>query len=230
MPKVKFKYNINNDAWSWVSIAKDKNLWGLDWNFQVSFIPKNLLEKIVNTEFLEAQNLVRKYLENHPLKIYRSTVVDKTILSLEGIWGTVENNFFDTFSSLTKKKIYRDNFDCFLTTGFVCIDNAEKNWFMVSVWHSLPFSITSICHELFHLHFLHHYYEYFKKKGLNKEQINNLKESLTFLLNEPEFSKIILVEDIGYPEHFLLREKLKNIWHTNKDFNNLLEKAIEIIK
>lgn len=230
MPKVEFKYNINNDAWSWVSIAKDKNLWGLDWNSQVSFIPKNLLKKIIDIEFLEAQKLVREYLESHPLKAHRSNVVDKTIISLKGIWRTVENNFFSNLSSLTKKEIYRDDFDCFLTTGFMCIDNAEKDWFMISVWHSLPFSLTSICHELSHLHFLHHYQAYLKKSGLNGEEIDNLKESLTFLLNESEFSKIILVEDIGYPEHFLLREKLKNIWRANKDFDNLLEKAIEIIK
>jgi len=57
-----------------------------------------------------------------------------------------------------------------------------------------------------------------------------LKESLTFLLNESEFSRIILVEDIGYPEHLLLRGKLKNIWRANKDFDNLLEKAIKIIR
>jgi cobalamin biosynthesis Co2+ chelatase CbiK len=67
-------------------------------------------------------------------------------------------------------------------------------------------------------------------QGLKKDQIENLKESLTFLLNEHEFGNIILSQNNGYPEHKELRKKLKNIWSKNKDFQNLLDEAISIIK
>jgi len=31
MNKLNFDYNIKKDAWSWVLIAKDKDMWGLNW-------------------------------------------------------------------------------------------------------------------------------------------------------------------------------------------------------
>lgn len=101
---------------------------------------------------------------------------------------------------------------------------------MVSMWHSIPFSITTICHEMLHLQFLFYYKEYLQKNGLNNDQIEDLKESLTFLLNEPEFEKIILCQDEGYPEHKELRKKLQKIWLKEKDFQKLIDKAIVIIK
>jgi len=93
----------------------------------------------------------------------------------------------------------------------------------------LPFSITTICHELLHLQFLHYYRDYLEKKGLNDKQIEDIKESLTFLLNEPEFENIILSKDRGYPEHQRVRQQLKKIWQENKTFSKFLDKAINEI-
>ena len=101
---------------------------------------------------------------------------------------------------------------------------------MVSMWHSIPFSITTICHEVMHLQFLFHYRKYLVKKGLQEEQIQELKEALTFLLNEKEFNGMILCSDNGYPEHQKLRKKLQKIWTKDKDFGKFLNRAIEETK
>jgi len=69
-----------------------------------------------------------------------------------------------------------------------------------------------------------------KKRGLNNKQIEDLKESLTFLLNEPEFKEIILVKDKGYQNHQKMRRQLKKIWRRDKNFSKFLEKSIKIIK
>jgi hypothetical protein len=50
------------------------------------------------------------------------------------------------------------------------------------------------------------------------------------LLNETEFDDIILSQDGGYPEHAELRAKLKNIWSKNKNFQNLLDEGILLVK
>ena len=55
-------------------------------------------------------------------------------------------------------------------------------------------------------------------------------KTITYLLKEKEFNKIIFTQDEGYPEHNKLRKKLKNIWLKNKNFQNLLDEAIYIIK
>jgi len=98
------------------------------------------------------------------------------------------------------------------------------------MWHGLPFQLTTIYHELLHLQFLYYYEDYLKEKGLKKKQIEDLKESLTFLLNEPEFEEVILVKDKGYPSHQLLRKKLRKVWQREKNFRKFLDKAIKIIK
>jgi hypothetical protein len=226
MIRLNFDYDIKKDAWSWVVIAKDKNLWGLNWRNEIGHIPDELLEKIEKASFSRAQKIVKEYIQKRPTKQYRNKVMLYEMESLEKSWRTIEKKYFEILSKITNKPIFRNFFYCYLTTGLVCPDNEKENWFMVSMWHSTPFSITTICHEIMHHQFLYHYKDYLKKKGLKNNQIEDLKESLTFLLNEPEFNKIILCQDSGYPEHLKLRKKLKNIWLKNKNFQNLIDKAI----
>lgn len=230
MSKVKFNYNINKDAWSWALIAKDKNMWGLNWRDQIAHIPDELLEKIEKTDFSCAQKIIKEYIEKDSKKEYKGKVMYSEMRTLEKSWRIVEKKYFKTLSEITRRPIFLDVIDCYFTTGFVCIDNSEENWFMISMWHSIPFSITTVCHEIMHLQFIYHYKDYLKGKGLNGNQIEDLKESLTFLLNEPEFNKIILCQDAGYPEHGKLRRMLKEIWQKGKNFQSFLDKAIEIVK
>lgn len=230
MSKVKFAYNIKRDAWSWVVIAKDKNLWGLDWKNEIAHIPDELLSKILNSNFLHAVKLTEDYIKKNPKRKYKKLIINEEINSLEKSWKTVEKKYFQILSKITKKPIFSKQFRCFWTTGFMCPYNEKENWFMVSMWHSIPFSITTICHEIMHLQFLYYYKNYLKNNGLKDNQIEVLKEALTFLLNEPAFNQIILSQDVGYPKHHKLRKKLKNIWLKNKDFQNLLDKAVLIIK
>lgn len=58
MPKINLNYNLKKDAWSWVLIAKDKNLWDLHWRDQIAHIPDELLEKIEKASFSRAQKIV----------------------------------------------------------------------------------------------------------------------------------------------------------------------------
>ena len=230
MSKVKFHYDFKKDAWSWVLIAKDKNLWGLNWRAQVAHIPNELLKKIKSTSFSRAQKLVEDYIQKHPKKVYKEKIIYSEMKSLEKLWRIVEKEYFRTLSNITQKPIFTDEFGCFFTTDFMCPYNDKKNWFMVSMWHSIPFSITTICHEVMHLQFLFHYRKYLVKKGLQEEQIQELKEALTFLLNEKEFNGMILCSDNGYPEHQKLRKKLQKIWTKDKDFGKFLNRAIEETK
>lgn len=230
MNKVNFGYNLKKDAWSWVLIAQDKNLWGLNWREQVAHIPDDLLKRIGKTGFSRAQKIVEDYIKKDPKRKYQNKIMYSDIETLEKSWRIVEKRYFKLLAKITGKPIFADDLNCYITTGLMCPYNEKDGWFMVSMWHSIPFSITTICHEIMHLQFLHYYREYLRKRGLKKEQIEDLKESLTFLLNEPGFDQIILCPDTGYPAHRELRKKLKSIWSKNKDFRNLIAGAISVIK
>lgn len=229
MAKVEFDYNLKKDAWSWVLIAKDRNLWGLGWRGQIAHISDELLKKIEKASFSRAQKIVEDYIEKDPRKEYKNKVMYSEMQTLEKSWRIVEKKYFKILSKITQKPIFADKFGCYFTTGLVCPYNDKENWFMVSMWHSVPFSITTICHETLHLQFLNYYKDYLKKKGLKNDQIEDLKESLTFLLNEPEFDSIILSQDNGYPEHQKMRKQLQKIWSKEKDFQKFLDKALKEI-
>lgn len=230
MAKVKFDYNLNKDAWSWVLIAKDKDMWGLNWRDQIAQIPDELLEKIEKASFSRAQEIVEEYIKKDSKREYKNKVMHFEMQALERSWRIIEKKYFELLSKTTNKPVFTEKFTSYFTTGLMCPYDEKEGWFMVSMWHSIPFSITTICHEIMHLQFLYYYKNYLKKADLKKEQIENLKESLTFLLNEPEFKEIILCQDGGYPEHDELRKKLKSIWLKNKDFKKLIDEAISIIK
>lgn len=63
MIKINFDYSLKKDAWSWVLIAKDKNLWGLNWRQQIAHISDDLLRKIEKSSFSRAQKIVEDYIE-----------------------------------------------------------------------------------------------------------------------------------------------------------------------
>ena len=229
MVKLIFDYNSDKDAWSWVIIAKDKDLWGLDWKNEIAYIPADLLNKILKLNFNEAQSMVKKYITENPKSGPKNDIIKIQIIALQSAWKLIEEKYFKILAEITQKPIYTQNFTGYFTSGFMCPYNEKENWFMVSIWHSLPQQIATICHELMHLQFLHYYKNHLEKNRLSYKKIEDLKEALTFLLNEPEFKEIVLVEDIGYPKHKKFRDQLRKIWHEEKNFEKFLDKAIKEI-
>lgn len=229
-PKANFSYDLKKDAWSWVVIAKSKDLWGLNWKYQVAHIPDDLLVKIKKNNFAQAQKIVEKHIKENPRAKYKNLVVREERQALEKAWRSVEKKYFDALAKITQRPIFTENFGCYFTTGVMCPYSEKENWFMASMWRSIPASITTICHEVMHLQFLHYYRDHLKEKGLKKNQIENLKEALTFLLNEREFDEIILCDDNGYPEHQKLRKKLRKIWRKDRNFEKLLKKGVLLVK
>jgi len=225
MSKVSFYYDIKKDAWSWVYFAKKKGkIYGME--NRLDFIPPELVEKIRSKNKKSAERVVYNYLINNPKKKIRRVVIEQEINSLRTIWQKVENKFLKRLKKITEKPIFTSKFRCYFTTGFMCPYNEKENWFMISMWHSIPMNITIICHEILHLQFLHYYRKYCRK-FLSEEQTEDLKEALTFLLNT-NFNDLILSRDMGYPRHKKLRVELKKTWKKEEDFRNFLDKAIEI--
>lgn len=237
---IKFLYNINKDTQNWVTTVKDtKPSWGINYGEETKMVPKNLKIKILKTNRKKAIKLVENYFENQSYFKFKKEIIFSEIKAIKKIWGKKEKEFFNILERITKKPLFSSSFTAYFTTMFICpYDKKHYKWFMLSMWHSLPFQITTVCHETFHFQFLYYYVDFCKRQGLNKDQIEDLKESLTVLLNTEEFDNIILIEDIGYLHHQTLRKKMLNIWQKNKDFylkdkngfKIFLKKIIEDIK
>ena len=231
MAKVKFYYDFKKDAWSWVVIVKARKKieqLKMNWKKQVVFIPPKLLNLIKKKSRKTAENSVQKYLKSRPQKTIRDLIIKTQLIFLEKVWRKIEKRFFERLEKITGQPIFIKEFKCYLTTGFMCPYNPKDNSFMVSIWHSLPLNLTTICHEIFHLQFLH-YFKKYCRKFISKRGLDDLKEAITFILNT-DFNDLLLVQDKGYLAHQKLRKELKKIWKKEKNFNKFLDKAIGFIK
>lgn len=228
-PKVKLDYTPNKDAWSWAVILRNNNEWGMDWKKENAHIPADLQKKMRKTSLAKSIDLAEEYIRSEPQTKLKSIVIEQQIKALEKSWRTVEKKYFTTLEQLTQKPIFTTDFICYITTGTMCPYDEKENHFFSSMWHDIPFSITTICHEVMHLQFLRYYRNRLKKKGMRVNQIEDLKESLTFLLNEPEFKDIILSSDNGYPSHQKLRAQLQEIWRKDKNFQHLIKQSLPLL-
>lgn len=226
MSLLNFKYNLEKDAWNWVRTAKDKDVFGLDWKKEVVPIPPHLLEKLVKESQAQGKKLAQDWIQNNKNFSYKKELIEKEIEALSLAWAEKEKIFIERLEKITGKPFKRRRFAGYFTTLFICPYDYEEAWFMVSMWHSLPRQIGTICHELLHFHFIDHYRELLLRKGLSEKNFEDLKESLTFLLNV-EFTDICLVEEEGYPDHQNLRKRLELLWKEKQDFNWLIEKTVE---
>lgn len=230
MPHIDFYYSIDKDAENWIGRIFDQE--------SVAFIPqkdildkypKNLLDKVQSANnYKEAKQIVIDFLKNDTINSNKDFIIKEELKALGTSWEARENHFFMVLEKILEKPIYTENFSGYLTTFFKCPYSEKENWFMVNFWSSLPEQITTIAHEILHLQFLRQYRPLLEK-SLDEEKIQKLKETLTFLLNEKEFYGVLLKTDVGYKEHAVLREKLKNLWRESRKFHLFLPEAIKII-
>lgn len=217
MIKIIFKYDIKKDAYNWTRRIIFQPSFGI--KKDLSLVPKDLIEKI-NRSFKKNKISHQQFLSSmkHPsinlmTKYLKKTQDAKEIIAikseLEKSWRKVEKEYFKVLSKILEKPIYKSSYVCYLTTQYGCPYNEKESWFMVSTSSKLSTKIYIICHEFMHLQFLHYYRKYCLKKGLDENKTQDLKEALTFILNEREFKKIISFKDKGYPNHQQLRIKLK---------------------
>jgi hypothetical protein len=109
-----------------------------------------------------------------------------------------------------------------------------ETMFTHQAWLDTPdkdkFSATDTAtHELMHFMF-HKYYDHIcKDRGLDQNQMWDVKESFTVLLNL-EFNRFRFQQDWGYYPHQELREVIRDSWLKNADFNKTLESAIDFVR
>lgn len=229
MPQIIFKIDLKQDAKNWVRIAKMKRpRFGRSRKDLIGNVPKDLLKKLAALPKNKAEFLAYKHLDKNSKNFLPGLKANKELL--EFYFKSKGNDLFRTLAKVTGKPIYAKKFTATFTLMTSCPYDPKYDWFMVAANRPVPRQITNICHEILHLQFIHYYQDYCFDKGLTAKQFQDLKESTTFLLNEPAFKKFLLAPDRGYPNHQELRRRLKRIWNNEKDFNKFLDRAIELTK
>ena len=220
MPKVLFKLDILKDARNYYDTASSDINFGHD--FTKSLRPE-VYKKLKGKKWEVVKEYITHLLKNGYEKDKEK--IENKLNEIKDGWNKIQKKYFKQLEKITKKKIYREEFICYITTIGRCPYNVKENWFMTNIFQSVDKIFLTIAHELMHLQF-HHYFEKQLRKKISYKQFQDIKEALTVLLNV-EFRDIIKEEDKGYTDHIELRAFIKETWKKEKDFDKLLKSVLD---
>jgi hypothetical protein len=228
---IKFDYSIEKDAWWWAKLARDKDLFGMDWKKEVTPMPEKLIKEMNRLPLEKAIELAADHLKSRELQSEVEEIINYEKQVLRKAWRKREDQFFKLTEELFEKEMYRKEFYAYFTTLFMCPYDYDKHMFMVSVWKSLPWQIGTIAHEVMHLQFINQYYDYIiEENSLTKDQFEEIKEAVTIILNEEQFERIVLIEQLTYPDHEKTADMIKKLRTEGKSLKEIVDQYINIKK
>lgn len=206
--KIIFDYNKEKDIGCILNFGKgsiNSNSSTKTYNLLVSKYGENPTEG-------DTSNFIKEYISSKGIDVekYRS--------SYQNDWDIISDEYQKISERIFKVSLPKD-ITAYLTLNDRCPYNIYNNLFFVTLTYNSTKSI--VMHELWHFYTWYKFGVIWEEK-LGKQKYNDIKESLTVLLNIeckdlfPENKK-----DIGYPQHQELREKIIKIWNETKDIDKL---------
>lgn len=197
--KIIFKYDINKDVENIIKTSKAKNDSSLT-QTQLKYVEKygDQFESKKVKEFIHS--------------ISDGAEIDRALLSIQKDWLNIEQPFVEKTEQMFGITYPYPEVTAYLSHNERCGYNTKENYFFVNVNSKFP--TKTIMHELLHFYTWHT----FGDIG------NDLKESLTELLNI-EFKEVMgNAVDNGYPQHADMRKKVAKVWSETKDLKKVIER------
>lgn len=148
----------------------------------------------------------------------------KEIVAIEERWKIAEPIFIPRVEKIFGISYPAPIITVYLTHNERCTYNIEQNYFFVKI--GSEFSNNTIMHELLHFYTWHAFGKKLLDEGLSKLAYNDIKESLTELLNL-EFSDLMNGKpDVGYPQHQEMRAKIREMWLAKKEIAPIIQTLV----
>jgi len=211
--KINFSYNITKDVENIINGTKSVNS-KKPTKFQKLFTEKygDNFEAEKVKMFIEEQDKINGFDAN------------KEIVATEKRWEIAEPVFIERVEKIFRISYPAPIITVYLTHNERCTYNIEENYFFVKI--GSKFSNNTIMHELLHFYTWHAFGKKLLDEGLSKLAYNDIKESLTEILNI-EFSDLMSGKlDGGYPQHQKMRRKIRESWSNRKDVFLLVQELI----
>jgi len=205
--KIDFVYDIGKDVENFITTLKSVN------NKEHTSFHKLYIEKY-------GQNFKPNLIEDFIKKYTTNLDISFILVDIESSWQSIHDRFIERTEKIFGIKYPYEKVTAYLTTNERCSYNTKENYFFVYIQSQHP--NRTIMHELFHFYTSHVFYEEMMEKGITKEKYNDIKESLTVLLNV-EFSDLLNgAVDYGYPQHQEMRAKIRDIWIFDKNIKKII--------
>ena len=229
MLNLNFLYSREKDALNWVNTAKDINPpFNFSYEASVAPISEELLKEIIRLDKKEAVKKVLEYFSSGTRKKrqeLKEEFIEYNISALNNHWQKHGEELVKKIEKIFGKFKIK-TCDIFITTLYVCDYNYEEKYFYLSLYHSLAKNFTIIAHELAHFLFYDYFQSYLKESDVSDDKFQDLKESMTVLLNTEEFKNLLLIEDSGYEPHQKLRESILSAWQKHKNLKKVADEVV----
>ncbi len=199
--KIIFKYDIDKDVENIINTSKAKNDPSLT-QTQLKYVEKygNQFEPKKVKEFVSS--------------LSDDVKIKDVLVSVQKDWLSIEKTFVHKAEQMFGITYPHPEVTAYLTHNERCGYSIKENYFFVNMNSKFP--TKTIMHELLHFYTWHA----FGDIG------NDLKESLTELLNIEYKELMGNAVDNGYPQHKDTRKKVNQIWSETKDLKKIIEKLM----
>lgn len=174
-----------------------------------------------------AQEMVNINLDYNDKKNFSDFIHNKTkllnlniedeIFKVQNYWRKIESESVKRMNELFGLSLAHD-ITVYLTINSRCGYNIDQHYFFVNIFSESTNRI--ILHELLHFYTYQSVLPMFKEQGLDRDQFNDFKEALTFLLNTNFNDLLNNFQDNGYEKQRELRDYLEQNW---SKFDNVID-------
>lgn len=207
-------------------VEKDMRNWRTSFNSSNNPTPSRMHQQYIDRYGLPfEQDKLRSLIDG--IIEEKGIVVAEEIKRMEDDWHRIEKEFIRRIEEMFGIKSTSSRMTAYLTTDVRCSYNLKENYFFVSIFSKYTNRI--IMHELMHFWTWYVFRDYVDSNKIDAARYNDIKESLTVLLNI-EFKDLMGdAIDKGYPQHQQMRAAIEKEWLKSKDirkvFRYLVEKA-----
>ncbi|HQT83031.1 MAG TPA: hypothetical protein PLW99_02695 [Candidatus Paceibacterota bacterium] len=160
---------------------------------------------------------VRDYISKHSLDLLAIAT------RLQQDWDGISERFEERVEHIFGAAL-SGTFTAYVTIAGRYPYNLKEHYFFVSP--AASGANRTAMHELLHFYTWEAFGDYVRKGIISAQKYNDLKESLTVLLNL-EFSDLLSGDvDKGYPQHTELRARVAALWSEHKDIRKVFKSLI----
>ena len=147
--------------------------------------------------------------------------LDHELSRIRREWSEIKKEAIDRLTRIFNIML-EDQLIAYLTTDSRCTYNTRDGYFFVSFTSTSNPPNLIILHELLHFYTWEKYHDNLINRGVSEKKYNDLKESLTVLLNI-EFADLLSGHlDIGYLQHQEMRKQITDLHQQGNDLDAVL--------
>lgn len=212
--KVTFKHDLEKDVWC--LLAKGKS--------SINFPTPTKIYSELEKEFGEnpTEDNTKIFIKNF---IHENNIdIDNNLKIFQRDWDSISDEFQKRAERIFGLSL-ADDATAYLTINDRCPYKIKENLFFVRIKEKLLVRKTTM-HELWHFYTWYKFGVVWENK-IGKERYNDVKESLTILLNI-ECADLLPegIVDKGYPQHKELREEILKLWGETGDIGKVWKHLI----